>query len=212
VVAEDAAAPEHSDVVVLTESNFEQLTSEGTWFVEFYAPWCGHCKKLAPTWEQLAIQQKGKVHIGKVDCTVEANLARQFGVRGFPTLKMIKGNELREFKGERTLDGLTNFITGGHADAPVAPLPAKLSWFDKISSDVGDALRTIERVARDKLWYAIGIAFVFGLLLGAVIFGGGSENVPAARKAPSTSAPSSSAAAAASSSPAAASSEAKKDK
>jgi len=194
VASQDAPVPEHSDVVVLTESNFEQLTSEGIWFVEFYAPWCGHCKKLAPTWEQLATQLKGKVHVGKVDCTVESNLARQFGIRGFPTLKMIAEGDLREFKGERTLEGLAKFATGGYEDFAATPVPAKLSTVDKLLADTGDAIRTIERIARDKLWYALGVAFIVGLLLGAVIFGGGSSDYkpPKTQKASSSSASSSS--------------------
>jgi len=42
--------------------------------LEFYAPWCGHCKKLAPEWDKLATLLKGKVKVGKVDATVETDL------------------------------------------------------------------------------------------------------------------------------------------
>jgi len=156
------------------------------------------------------------VNIGKVDCTIEAGLARQFGVRGFPTLKLIKDGQVREFKSDRTLQALTAFVNGGFAEAATAPLPAKLSTFDKFSSDFGDALRTIERVGRDKLWYALGVAFVVGLLLGAVLFGGGSDYPPARKPAPA-SAPAASTSSSGATSPASASApapaaEAKKDK
>ena len=55
------------DVVELTDSNFEKLVmkSEDMWLVEFFAPWCGHCKNLEPHWKKAAKQLKGKVKLGK---------------------------------------------------------------------------------------------------------------------------------------------------
>jgi len=64
--------PEASDVIVLTDDNFDELVyddNEFAWFIEFYAPWCGHCKKLKPEWEELATKMRRKVKIGKVDAT-----------------------------------------------------------------------------------------------------------------------------------------------
>jgi protein disulfide-isomerase A6 len=59
------------DVYVLTDANFEQTVygSKDIWLVEFYAPWCGHCKALEPEWNASASQLKGKVKFGKVDAT-----------------------------------------------------------------------------------------------------------------------------------------------
>lgn len=53
------------DVVELTDSNFDKLVlnSDDIWLVEFFAPWCGHCKNLAPHWEEAATELKGKVCI-----------------------------------------------------------------------------------------------------------------------------------------------------
>ena len=53
-----------------------------------YAPWCGHCKKLVPTWEELATASKDKFKVAKVDCTVEKVSGTRFSVRGFPTVKL----------------------------------------------------------------------------------------------------------------------------
>lgn len=63
-----------SDVIDLTNDNFEELVfgSKDIWFVEFFAPWCGHCKKLAPEWEEAATKLKGLVKVAKVDATVES--------------------------------------------------------------------------------------------------------------------------------------------
>lgn len=75
-------------VIVLTDSNFASnvYNSKNVWMVEFYAPWCGHCKRLQPEWEAAARQVEG-VNWAKVDCTVEQQICGQMGVRGYPTIK-----------------------------------------------------------------------------------------------------------------------------
>ena len=84
------------DVVELNESNFEHLTqlnsgaTTGDWFVEFFAPWCGHCKRLAPTWEEVATELKGQTNVAKVDVTQNRAIGKQFGVKGFPTLLLFR--------------------------------------------------------------------------------------------------------------------------
>lgn len=84
------------DVVELDESNFEKLTqlntgsTTGDWFIKFYAPWCGHCKRLAPTWEEVATELKGEVNVAKVDVTQNRALGKQYGIKGFPTLLLFR--------------------------------------------------------------------------------------------------------------------------
>ena len=77
------------DVVVLDQTNFDAViySSKDIWMVEFYAPWCGHCKALEPEWNAAATQMKGKVKFAKVDATENEMLASRFGVRGYPTIK-----------------------------------------------------------------------------------------------------------------------------
>lgn len=60
------------DVVELTDANFDKLVldSDDMWLVEFFAPWCGHCKNLAPQWASAATELKGKVKLGALDATV----------------------------------------------------------------------------------------------------------------------------------------------
>ena len=84
--------------------------------VEFFAPWCGHCKTLAPIYEELAANfefAKDKVTIAKVDADAEKDLGRRFGVQGFPTLKWFDGKseDPEDYKSGRDLDSLTNFIS-----------------------------------------------------------------------------------------------------
>jgi protein disulfide-isomerase A6 len=79
-------------VVVLDPSNFDAVVMDKskTVFVEFYAPWCGHCKHLAPDWEKLAVafQNEEDVVIANVDADSHKSLGSRYGVTGFPTLKL----------------------------------------------------------------------------------------------------------------------------
>mmetsp|Transcript_25536 Transcript_25536/g.19309 ORF Transcript_25536/g.19309 Transcript_25536/m.19309 type:complete len:97 (+) Transcript_25536:407-697(+) len=80
--SEEKKGAADKDVVVLDASNFDEvvLKSKDIWMVEFYAPWCGHCKKLEPEWNEAASKLKGTVKLGKVDATVETTLAQRYGV------------------------------------------------------------------------------------------------------------------------------------
>ena len=77
------------DVIELTDANFDSLVmdSDDMWLVEFFAPWCGHCKNLEPEWARAAAELKGKVKLGAVDATVHQSIASRFNVRGYPTIK-----------------------------------------------------------------------------------------------------------------------------
>lgn len=102
-------------VVILTTETFNNSISRDYTFVKFYAPWCGHCKRLAPTWDQLAIKMVGNVavKIAKVDCADNDNrpLCSQQGVSGFPTVILYhEGEKVKEYEGNRSLDDMANFL------------------------------------------------------------------------------------------------------
>merc|ERR1712232_1135889 len=112
-----------SDVVVLTDADIASKTAEGTWLVEFYAPWCGHCKRLAPTWEELATSASGEFNVAKVDCTVERDLAQRFGIRGFPTIKLVSNGKYYDYSKSRTIEDFTAFAKGGYKTVPPKVVP-----------------------------------------------------------------------------------------
>jgi len=121
----DDAPVAQSDVVVLTDDTFDEKTATGDWLLEFYAPWCGHCKKLIPTYEELATKVKGQYNIAKIDCTVEKGLATRYAVTGFPTIKFLKAGQLYDYTGARVADAFVEYLAGGYKNAPNRPAPTK---------------------------------------------------------------------------------------
>lgn len=84
----------------LTEDTFDKHVSSGYHFVKFYAPWCGHCQKLAPTWEELAnsLRNSKDVSISKVDCTQHRGVCGQFDIKGYPTLLWIEDGKKVKYR------------------------------------------------------------------------------------------------------------------
>jgi protein disulfide-isomerase-like protein len=96
----------------LTPDNWEAETAGKTVFVKFYAPWCGHCKKLAPDWNKLTDAFSGSKTAGvyDVDCTADGKpICEANGVQGFPTLKWGSPDALEAYEGARSYDALKKF-------------------------------------------------------------------------------------------------------
>ncbi|CED84223.1 Thioredoxin/protein disulfide isomerase [Phaffia rhodozyma] len=136
-----------SNVLVLNDDNFDQHIGQAKGaLVEFYAPWCGHCKNLAPTYEQLADTYSGKdVLIAKIDADGEGKKSgSRFGVKGYPTIKWFPAGSLKpvDYNSGRDLDSLVAFVsdkTGIKSKVKAPPPPATLeltvSNFDKFALD-----------------------------------------------------------------------------
>jgi thioredoxin 1 len=80
----------------ITEANFEQevLKSDTPVLIDFWAEWCGPCKILSPTVEELAKEYEGKLKVGKVNVDEQGNLAMRYNVMSIPTLKFFKGGNI----------------------------------------------------------------------------------------------------------------------
>jgi protein disulfide-isomerase A6 len=106
VAASAAFYGKNSAVVNLTPENFDQevIASEDVWLVEFYAPWCGHCKHLTPEWEAAAKTLKGSVKLGAVDADAFRELGGRYSVQGFPTIKVFGFDKKspKDYEGGRT--------------------------------------------------------------------------------------------------------------
>ena len=105
---------DEKDVIVLTDTDFDEqvMDSKDLWMIEFYAPWCGHCKSLKGPWARAATTLKGSVKFAKVDSTVETDLASRFGVQSYPTLKVFTPNNKEEpeaYDGPRDAAGLISY-------------------------------------------------------------------------------------------------------
>jgi len=109
----NAGTGEGKDVVELTEGNFRKkvLNSDKGWLVEFYAPWCGHCKSLAPAWADAATQLKGKLNVGALDATQHGSIAQEYGVQGYPTIKYFApgSSEPEEYDGGRSASDIVRW-------------------------------------------------------------------------------------------------------
>ncbi|CAG9460691.1 unnamed protein product [Pedinophyceae sp. YPF-701] len=114
----------HPSVIELSSKNFDASVSDGNvWFIKFYAPWCGHCKRLAPTWGELADATKSipdvgsKIRVAHLDCTKNREVCTTYEIRGYPTLKVFHGGEGQEaYRQARSFDALKKYITGKAKD------------------------------------------------------------------------------------------------
>lgn len=108
-------ADEDSKVVVLTNDSFDNFLNENKFvLVKFYAPWCGHCKAIAPEFDKAAakLSESGsEVKLAKVDATVEKDLGTKFAIEGYPTLLWFVNGQKSEYKGGRTEDTILSWIS-----------------------------------------------------------------------------------------------------
>ncbi|KXT14978.1 hypothetical protein AC579_7766 [Pseudocercospora musae] len=109
-----------SPVLQVNSKTYDSLINKSnhTSIVEFYAPWCGHCKNLAPHFEKAAKNLQGLAKVAAVDCDEESNkpLCGSMGVQGFPTLKIVKPGKkpgkpiVEDYQGARTAKAIVDAV------------------------------------------------------------------------------------------------------
>jgi len=176
-------------VLVLTEKNFQEALDANEFIlVEFYAPWCGHCKALAPEYAKAAgilAEKESTIALAKLDATEEPKIAEQFEVRGYPTLKFFRNGKDTEYNGGRTADTIVSWLekkTGPPAKTLATVDEAKafvadndiavIGFFDSVDSDGAKAFLAAAGNMDD---YPFGIATEAAVLAeykaaGVVIF------------------------------------------
>jgi len=138
----NAGPGEGKDVVELTEANFKKkvFNSEQGWLVEFYAPWCGHCKNLAGPWADAATQLKGKMNLGALDATQHPSPAQDYGVRGYPTIKYFApgSSEPEDYEGGRTASDIVRWAEEKFAENVPAPEVKQITAAVDVESACGE--------------------------------------------------------------------------
>uniref|UniRef100_A0A7S1G3R0 Thioredoxin domain-containing protein n=1 Tax=Bicosoecida sp. CB-2014 TaxID=1486930 RepID=A0A7S1G3R0_9STRA len=178
-----AAGNGDSAVVTLTDENFEHLTqassgsTTGAWLIEIYAPWCGHCKQLAPVYEAAAadLREGGVAVAASVDGTTHRGIMRRFDIKGFPTLIFLRAGVWTPYRGPRTREAMVAFASGGWRDdgsiewrevpAPKGVVAwaaeATAAWWSSLLADYRALLAT----KRSVLLVTFGAGLVVGILL-----------------------------------------------
>mmetsp|Transcript_51132 Transcript_51132/g.121501 ORF Transcript_51132/g.121501 Transcript_51132/m.121501 type:complete len:415 (+) Transcript_51132:68-1312(+) len=98
-------------VISLTGDTFDAaVKANPLLFVQFYAPWCQHCRALAPEFEAAAQQLQGKVPFARIDATTEVQVAERYHIDGYPTIALFRGGQPEEYSGARTAQSMSEWL------------------------------------------------------------------------------------------------------
>lgn len=100
-------------VLILTKANFEEAIKDKNVLVVFYSPQCGYCKAFEPEFNKAAdilAKENSEFVLGKVDGTVEKDLANQYNIKGYPTLKFFQNGKVSDYTSKRNADDIVAWL------------------------------------------------------------------------------------------------------
>jgi protein disulfide-isomerase A1 len=165
-------------VVALDPSTFDDhIKANELTLVEFYAPWCGHCKALAPEYDAASLMLKDQGSLAKVDCTIHRDLCSKYEVQGFPTLKLFRNDDSdpMDYDSARKADAITKFMlkqkqaafaepkTQGEIDKLAASEFSVVAYISADDKEAIDAFVSIAKALRNE--------YEFGLVTDASLAG-----------------------------------------
>jgi len=171
------------------KKNFDQeiMNSNHVWIVEFFAPWCGHCKQLAPIWEQAAKKLKGIVKVAAVDADVEKELGGRFGIKGFPSIKVFnspvgaskpqKTKSGNDYNGGRTLKDITTYAAGLLPSKQITKITTRETFDTFAQNELPRVILFSEKATSPPLFTALSLEFHGKVAFGFGKKGGVAEDV-----------------------------------
>ncbi|KKF95096.1 Protein disulfide-isomerase [Ceratocystis platani] len=157
-----------SDVVDLTSENFHDfINSNDLVLAKFFAPWCGHCKALAPEYEVAATALKEKnIKLAKIDCTEETTLCSDFGVEGYPTLKVFRGHDdvtpytqarkapaIQSYMVKRSLPAVSELVPDAIEEFKESDNVVMVAYYDANDSESDKTFRAAAEKLRDSYMF-----------------------------------------------------------
>lgn len=156
-----------SEVIQLDVKNFEHLTqassgaTTGDWLIKFYAPWCGHCRKMEPTYEQVADMLQGDVNVARVDVPANRELGTRFDVKGFPTIKFLSKGKVYDYVGRRTAQDLVEFAKGGYQIQQPQDVQPAMGMFGEIIAVFKHAYKQAAVDLKNRNFFTIDVFLSF---------------------------------------------------
>ncbi|KAM9985740.1 hypothetical protein ACTFIZ_012392 [Dictyostelium cf. discoideum] len=129
---------EKTTVVQITSDNSDIITT-GNWLVEFFAPWCGHCKRLAPVYEELAQLynldiENSKVKIAQVNCVDNQSVCSKYDIKGYPTIKYFSEGEIKDYRGSRDKNSFITYLDS-MSKSPILNIESKEQLKEKLKEN-----------------------------------------------------------------------------
>ncbi|KAK1251262.1 hypothetical protein MKX07_005817 [Trichoderma sp. CBMAI-0711] len=167
-----------SPVLQVDAKSYDRLITKSnhTSIVEFYAPWCGHCQNLKPAYEKAARTLDGLAKVAAVDCDDDANkaLCGSLGVKGFPTLKIVRPGKkpgrpvVEDYQGQRTAGAIADAVVAKINNHVVKLTDKDIDAFLEKDGDKPKAILFTEKGTTSALLRSLAIDFLDAVTIGQV--------------------------------------------